>query len=54
MLDRTSGKIEVILDGIAVPKCKQLRYLGSLFQEKGMIDEDVTQRIKNRMVEMEK
>lgn len=34
------------LDGISVPKCKQFRNLGSLFQENGMIDEDATNMIK--------
>lgn len=29
------------LDRIAVPRCKQFIHLGSLFQENGMINEDV-------------
>lgn len=31
----TKSEIEVILDRIMVPKCKKLRYIGSLFQENG-------------------
>lgn len=41
-------KNEVKVDRIAVPKCKQFRYLSSLFQDNGMIDEDVAHRIKTR------
>lgn len=39
------SEVEVRLNGIAVPKCKQFRYLG-LFQENEIIDEDATHRIK--------
>lgn len=41
-------EVEVKLGGIVVQKCTLLRYLGSLFQENGMIDDDVTHRIKTR------
>lgn len=34
------------LDGSEVPKCRHFRYIGFIFQENGMIDEDVTHRIK--------
>lgn len=50
IIDRKSGQIELILEGIAVPKCKKLIYLRSL----SMIDEDVIQRIKLRWLKMEK
>lgn len=34
------------LDGIEAPKCRQFRYLDLVFQENGMIDENVTHKIK--------
>lgn len=40
------SEVEVRLVGIAVPKCNQFRFLGSLFQENRMINEDVIPRIK--------
>lgn len=40
------SEVEFRLDGIAIPKCEQFRYLGVLFQENGMIDENVTHRIE--------
>lgn len=39
------GEVEMRLDVIALPKCKQLRHL-RLFQENGVINEDVTHRVK--------
>lgn len=39
-------EVEARLDGIAVLKCKQFRYLGSFCQDNGIIDEDVTHKIK--------
>lgn len=41
-------EVKVRLDEIAVPKCKQSRYLGRCYQENELIDEDVTHRIKTR------
>ena len=37
---------EVILDGTAIPKVNKFRYLGSIIQQNGDIDEDVNHRIK--------
>lgn len=42
-------EVEVRLDGIAVPNCKQFRYLVSS-QEDGMIDKDVTHSIKTGLL----
>lgn len=42
------SEIKVRLDGVEALKCKQFRYLGSLFQENGMMDKYVThQSIKS-------
>lgn len=40
------NEVEVSLDGVVVPKCKQYRYIGLLFEENGIVDEDVPPRIK--------
>ena len=37
---------EVAICGAAIPKVARFRYLGSIIQEDGVIDEDVNQRIK--------
>jgi len=37
---------EVILDGRAIPKVDKFKYLGSIIQRNGDIDEDINQRIK--------
>lgn len=40
------NEVEVSLDGVVVPKCKQYRCIGLLFEENGIVDEDVPPRIK--------
>jgi hypothetical protein len=42
----TQEEGDVRLDGQVVPKKDTLRYLGSMFQKNGDIDEDVSYRIK--------
>lgn len=37
---------DVRLDGVVVLKYRQFRYLGLMFHENGMINEDVTHRTK--------
>ena len=37
---------EVTFEGAVVPRVEKSRYLGSIIQENGKIDEDVNQRIK--------
>jgi len=37
---------EVAIGGVAIPKVARFRYLGSIIQEDGEIDDDVNQRIK--------
>jgi len=37
---------EVTLDGMKIPKVDKFRYLGSIIQQNGDIDEDVNHRIK--------
>jgi len=45
-----SGKIEeegeITLDGRVIPKVAKFKYLGSIIQQDGDIDEDISQRIK--------
>jgi len=45
-----SGRVEaggeVTLDGRSIPKVDKFRYLGSIIQQNGDIDEDINQRIK--------
>jgi len=45
-----SGRVdtggEVTLDGRPVPKVDKFKYLGSIIQQNGDIDEDINQRIK--------
>jgi hypothetical protein len=42
----TQEEGDVILDGQVVPKKDTFRYLGSMLQKDGDIDEDVSHRIK--------
>ena len=37
---------EVAIEGAVIPRVKSFRYLGSIIQENGEIDEDINQRIK--------
>ena len=37
---------EVTLDGRSIPKVDKFKYLGSIIQQNGDIDEDINQRIK--------
>jgi len=37
---------EVTIDGLAIPKVEKFKYLGSIIQQNGDIDEDINQRIK--------
>ena len=37
---------EVTIVGMEIPKVKKFKYLGSIIQQKGDIDEDINQRIK--------
>jgi len=37
---------EVTIDGMTMPKVKKFKYLGSIIQQNGDIDEDINQRIK--------
>ena len=37
---------EVTIDGMTIPKVKKFRYLGSIIQQNGDIDEDINQCIK--------
>ena len=45
-----SGRIveggDVVLDGRAIPKVDKFKYLGSIIQQNGDIDEDISQRIR--------
>jgi hypothetical protein len=44
----TQEEGDVRLDGQVAPKKDTFRYLGSMFQNDGDIDEDVSHRIKSR------
>jgi len=37
---------EVTIDGLSIPKVKKFKYLSSIVQQNGEIDEDINQRIK--------
>ena len=37
---------EVTIDGLSIPKVEKFKYLGSIVQQNGEIDEDINQRIK--------
>ena len=37
---------EVIIDGLSIPKVEKFKYLGSIVQQNGEIEEDINQRIK--------
>ena len=37
---------DITIDGVPIPKVKKFRYLGSIVQQNGDIDEDINQRIK--------
>ena len=39
---------EVAIEGAIIPRVEKFRYLGSIIQENGEIDEDINQRIKIR------
>ena len=45
-----SGRIEegreIVLDGRAIPKVVKFKYVGSIIQENGDIDEDISQQIR--------
>ena len=41
-----SNEDEVSLGHVPIPKVEKFRYLGSIIQEEGDIDEDINQRIK--------
>ena len=43
---RTDAGGEVTLDGRSIPKVAKFKYLGSIIQQNGDIDEDINQRIK--------
>ena len=37
---------EITIDGLLIPKAEKFKYLGSIVQQNGEIDEDINQRIK--------
>ena len=37
---------EVAIEGASIPRVERFRYLGSIIQENGEIDEDINHRIK--------
>ena len=37
---------EVIMDGVVVPRVERFKYLGSMVEERGDIDDDISHRIK--------
>ena len=41
-----SAANEVAIEGAVIPRVNRFRYLGSIIQENGKIDEDINQRIK--------
>ena len=41
-----AGGEEVTMGGVAIPRAKKFKYLGSIIEEKGDIDEDINQRIR--------
>ena len=43
---RKDERGEVTVDGLTIPKVENFKYLGSIIQQKGDIDDDINQRIK--------
>jgi len=41
-----SGREEVTIEGMTIPKVDKFKYLGSIIQQNGNINEDINQRIK--------
>ena len=37
---------DITIDGVPIPKVEKFRYLGSIVQQNGEIEEDINQRIK--------
>ena len=47
---REDGRGEVTIEGMATPKVEKFKYLGSIIQQKGDIDQDINQRIKASLI----